>query len=127
MLPLTIYTLRECKNIMIKIVRIVGEIAVVTATADFHPLRQLKALSTDLKAMSFEGTVLFDLLAVNGLSENRFISLRFDGSQFDRSSFTVESEITPRIKNEQDMNAKEDHSFLLTSVLSSSEIKNFLH
>ena len=112
---------------MIQKIRIVGEIAVVTATADFHPLRQLKQLTAELESLHFGGEVLFDLLAVNGLAENRFASMRFYGSKFDRSTFAIETNVNSRIKNDQDVIVKNDNTFLLGSVLSSSEIENFTH
>jgi hypothetical protein len=112
---------------MIQKIRIIGEIAVVTATAEFHPLRQLGQLTAELESLCFEGAVLFDLLAVNGLEENRFASMKFNKSKFDRSSFALESDVNPSIKNEQDTIAKQDQNFLLGSVLSSSEIEKFTH
>ncbi|MFP6790110.1 MAG: type II toxin-antitoxin system RnlB family antitoxin [Thalassolituus sp.] len=112
---------------MIQKLRMVGGIAVVTATADFHPLRQLKQLASELESLHFEGMVLFDLLAVNGLAENRFASMKFTGQSFDKPSFSVESEINQNIKSEQDTIAKQDHTFLLGSVLSSTEIEKFAH
>jgi len=112
---------------MVRTLRIVGEIAVVTATPDFHPLRQLKWLATELKRSSFEGLVLFDLLAVNGLAPNRFASMKFSKIGFERSSFAVESEVSSSIQSEQDLIAKGDQTFLLGSVLSSDELQNFAH
>ncbi|HGV0302570.1 type II toxin-antitoxin system RnlB family antitoxin [Citrobacter freundii] len=112
---------------MIQKIRIIGEIAVITATADFHPLRQLKGLAIELDQLGFEGVVLFDLLAVNGLAENRFASMKFTNRKFVRSSFVLESNVNPSIKNEQDAFAKEDQTFLLGSVLSSTEIEKFTH
>jgi len=112
---------------MIKTVRIVGDVAVVTATAEFHPLRQLKQLTTELRNLGFEGMVLFDLLVVNGLAPNRFASMRFDQNRFNRKSFSVESEVSATIKSEQDSLAKSDQTFLLGSVLSSSELQKFTH
>lgn len=112
---------------MIKIIRIVGEVAVVTATADFHPLRQIKPLTTELCDLSFEGLVLFDLLAVNGLAPNRFASMKFSKGEFDRASFAVERDVNSNIKSEQDTIAKSDQTFLLGSVLSHDELQNFIH
>ena len=112
---------------MIKTLRIVGEVAVVTATADFHPLRQTKQLTTELVRLGFEGVVLFDLLAVNGLTPNRFASMKFSNNKFDRTSFAVESDVSLSIQDEQDLIAKSDPTFLLGSVLSSSELKRFAH
>ncbi|KKO44782.1 hypothetical protein WG68_13130 [Arsukibacterium ikkense] len=112
---------------MIKTIRVIGGIAVITATADFHPLRQLKQLAVELEKLDFEGNVLFDLLAVNGLAPNRFASMKFSDCAFIRSSFSVESEVNPHIQSEQDTLAKQDHTFLLGSVLSTAEIYKFTH
>lgn len=112
---------------MVQMIRVVGGIAVVTATPTYHPLRQLKELTGELNAIGFAGSVLFDMLAVNGLSENRFASMKFSDRKFDRSSFTLESDVNRGIKEEQDSLAKQDDTFLLGSVLSSSEIKEFTH
>ena len=71
---------------MIKKIRIVGEIAVVTATPQFHPLRQLDQVSAELDKLNFEGSVLFDLLAVNGLADNRFVSIKFVNKELVRST-----------------------------------------
>lgn len=112
---------------MINRIRIIGEIAVVTATADFHPLRQLKQLAKELGSLGFEGGVLFDLLAVNGLTPNRFASMRFGKNGFERTSFAIESDVNSSIKNEQDLLVKSDETFLLGSVLSSCELRQFMH
>lgn len=112
---------------MIKKIRIVDKTAVVTATAEFHPLRQLKDISKNLVSLGFEGIVLFDLLSVNGLTQNRFVSMKFANNGFDRSSFTTEFNVNSNIKNEQDLNAKNDQTFLLGSVLSKDELKEFTH
>jgi hypothetical protein len=112
---------------MIQKIRIVGGVAVVTAYCGFHPLRKLSELAIELKALGFEGEVLFDLLAVNGLADNRFSSMKFLGNNFDHSSFARESDVNPDIESEQNAIAKQDTTFLLGSVLSSSEIEKFTH
>lgn len=112
---------------MVKILRIVGDVAVVTATADFHPLRQLPWLEAELRTLNFEGSVLFDLLAVNGMTPNRFASMQFSEGCFERKSFAVELSVGTNIRAEQDSVAKSDQTFLLGSVLSSSEVEEFRH
>lgn len=112
---------------MIKKIRVIGRIAVVTATAEFHPLRQLTQIAAELDQLRFCGEVLFDLLAVNGLSENRFASMKFVEHKFHRSTFAVESNISQSIIDEQDSIAKQDQTFLLGSVLSSGELEKFMH
>ena len=112
---------------MIKKIRIVGEVAIVTATATFHPLRQIKQLKIDLDLLGFEGLVLFDLLAVNGIAPNRFASMKFSKRGFERASFSIEATIDNNIKAEQDSLAQNDNSFLMGSVLSTSELNNFRH
>jgi len=112
---------------MINRIRIVGKIAVVTATVEFNPLRQLRQLGKELESLGFEGSVLFDLLSVNGLSTNRFVSVEFDGHIFDRKSFSVESGVDPFLRNEQNSLIKENPGFLKDSVLSPAELNEFLH
>ncbi|MGB0467396.1 MAG: type II toxin-antitoxin system RnlB family antitoxin [Pontibacterium sp.] len=112
---------------MIEKIRIVGGVAVVTATADFNPLRQLKALAKELESRSFHGQALFDLLALNGFADNRFVSIAFDGHKFDRASLAVESSVNSKLKSSQDSMAKSDLSFLGSTVLSSEELEHFLH
>ncbi len=112
---------------MIDKIRIVGKIAVITATAEFNPLRHMSQLSKELESLRFEGHVLLDLLSVNGLAENRFVSVEFDGHAFDRRSLSVESAIDPLLREEQNSLIKQNPSFLQDSVLTPSELNDFLH
>ena len=112
---------------MTSLIRIIGEVAVITASPDFHPLRQIMKISSQLGGLNFTGLVLFDLLAVNGLESNRFASMRFGKSGFDRGSFSAETTVSSSIQKEQDAAARDDQEFLHGSVLSSSELKNFMH
>lgn len=121
-----VYIQREYE-VMIQKIRIVGEVAIITADAEFHPLRQLKQLTIELNRMSFSGTVLFDLLAVNGLTTNRFSSMSFKNKKFYRETFSVEKDVEPNIKSKQDDLAKQDKTFLLGSVLSTTEVERFTH
>lgn len=111
---------------MIQIIRILDTIAVITATLDFHPLHNLKYITSELNAIQFEGKVIFDLLAVNGLTYNRFVSMQFVDQSFDRSSFTVDIQVELNIKNEQDAIIKQDVNFLSSTILTTSEIQQFI-
>lgn len=110
---------------MIEKLRMVGEIMVVTATAEFHPLHQLTKLALELENNQFKGNVMFDLLAVNGLAENRFVSIKFNGHQFDKASFAVEKRVQPNIQQEQDVLVRKNLAFLNESVLSAEEVERF--
>jgi len=44
-----------------------------------------------------------------------------------KTSFAVESDVSLSIHDEQDLIAKSDPTFLLGSILSSSELKKFAH
>ena len=112
---------------MIQQVRVVGAIAVITATIDFNPLRKLSAIAIILENQRFKGEVLFDLLALNGLAQNRFVSIKFDGHSFNRASLAVESSVATSLIAEQNTLAKNDIGFLQNTVLSSEEIADFLH
>lgn len=110
-----------------KIIRVVGKIAVITAIPEFHPLRNLSKLEIELDKVNFEGSVLFDLFSVNGLSNNRFASLEFKDGKFDRDSFSVETSVPCSLLDEQDLLIKNSPEILKGSILSSEELNNFLH
>jgi hypothetical protein len=112
---------------MISRIRIVGNIAVITATAEFNPLRHFRQLGKELEALGFNGHVLLDLLSVNGLADNRFVSVEFDGQSFDRKSLCVESVIDQALREEQNFLIKQNPNFLKDSVLTPSELNDFLH
>lgn len=100
-------------------------VVVISATPDFHPLRQLKAVRKALRSLGFEGNILFDLLAVNGLGEQRFISSRFIDGKL--TGFIVEGDgVDPGIVIRQNQRMKERPGFLAASVLSSEEQEAFL-
>jgi hypothetical protein len=100
-------------------------LAVVTAIDEFNPLHQLSTLTSELSKENFRGKVVFDLLLFNGLSDNRFIQFDFDGTDFDRKSFTAVFESSFKLKSEQDQFFKSNIHILKRSVLSSSEIRCF--
>lgn len=107
------------------LIRIVNNIAVVTATADYDPLHKLSNLEVELKKYKFEGTVLFDLLCINGLCDNRFIELLFNGREFNRTSYKVKISIDTKLKSHQDNYFYSHPHILNSSVLSSKEVKYF--
>lgn len=111
-----------------KKVRVIEEkrIAVVTATSDFNPLNNFKTLGEELAAMKFEGSVVLDLLARNGLASNRFLVIPFDGSKFDRSLLAVLTDLDIDLKKEQDSAIRQNSQFVSSTVLASQEIKEFL-
>lgn len=56
-------------------------------------------LENELKRINSKGRVLFDLLLSNGYKSDRFVSLYFDGAQFDFSTYEVEKNIESRIED----------------------------
>jgi hypothetical protein len=102
-----------------------GKSVLVTAFADYNPLQQLNPLSSELADMQFCGRVMFDLLCINGNADNRFVTIFFDGSKFDRNSFSILFEIDSFLKNEQDILFCNNPDLLQGTVLSSSELMQF--
>ena len=100
-------------------------VAVITAEPDFNPLHKLRDLSTELKSLQFSGAVVFDLFITNGVSDNRFVSIVFNGNGFDRKTFSVIKHIDPKIKEKQNLYIKAHPEFLQASILSLSEQKLF--
>lgn len=104
--------------------------AIVTALSYESSLDDLPQIEQELRELfgvARYAVVVWDLLCPNGLSWNRFLSARFDGKQFDLSSFKAlpESEIDEKIIQEQKFFFRESGA-LEHSVLSKEQIKNIL-
>lgn len=113
---------------MINKLRVLNEraLAVVTAAPDFDPLKKLNSISNQLAMSDFKGEVLFDLFFRNGLTDNRFAVLPFNGREFNRSLFSMHAKVDDSLQREQDQFIKNEPMFLERSVLSSAEIHKFL-
>jgi len=53
------------------------------------PTEYLDEVAEALEVHGYSGRVVFDLLLANGQASNRFISVYFDGRDFDRATFVV--------------------------------------
>lgn len=63
---------------------------VVVATSYVNPVDELYNIETDLRQQKFIGHVVFDLLLCNGITDNRYIEVYFNGNTFDiRQSKTL--------------------------------------
>lgn len=103
-------------------IKIVSSQVVVTALPDFNPLKNLPYLEGKLKSGQFIGVILFDLLYINGLSDNRFVEMSFDGTEFERKSFSIKHDIDEKLKFEQDQFFIKNPDYLLSSILSPLEM-----
>ncbi|EKO3562710.1 TPA: type II toxin-antitoxin system RnlB family antitoxin [Vibrio fluvialis] len=86
-------------------------------------MHELDKIARDLSTFDFKGTVVFDLLCVNGLSRNRFVSIEFD-NEFLRSTkkpFKSES-----LEDAQKDFYSNNMDFLRASVLMPDSIPTFL-
>lgn len=106
-------------------VRLANNTAVVTATADYEPLNKLTSLEIELREKKFKGLVVFDLLCFNGLCDNRFIEIIFDGKKFNRASYRINNKIDAVLKDYQDLFFSSQPALLASTVLSSKEVKSF--
>ncbi|WP_062714881.1 type II toxin-antitoxin system RnlB family antitoxin [Grimontia marina] len=66
----------------------------------------------------YKGRVLFDQLLSHGLKEQRFVSIYFDGEQFDMLSFRVESSVSKDIQEKCSTFFLDNPDALAKSVLS---------
>ncbi|CAB1220853.1 type II toxin-antitoxin system RnlB family antitoxin [Acinetobacter bouvetii] len=101
------------------------KLVIITAILDFNPIKKLKLISAELEERKFQGTVTFDLLVLNGIEDNRFISMYFDGKKFDKSTICIQSHIKTNLEIEQNSFFKNNIDLLAHSVLSSKEISYF--
>jgi hypothetical protein len=82
---------------------------VVVATSYVNPVDELYNIEDELRQQQVNGTILFDLLLCNGISDNRYIEVYFDGDTFDISQY--------RILNDIDIEAKRIiYSFYLNHI-----------
>lgn len=63
--------------------------AIIFSTDYISPIEELSEIENELRENKYMGTIIFDLLLINGNSENRFIEAFFDGMSFDRKSFKI--------------------------------------
>lgn len=64
---------------------------IVWSVNHISPTEYLDEIASALAARNYTGRVVFDPLLANGQASNRFLSARFDGRDFDRTSFAVVS------------------------------------
>jgi len=106
--------------------RLIKKEMVISSTCYLSPLQELLELADDLKEKHYFGEVLFDLLCVNGNNRNRFISMFFNGEDFDYKSTRLSENISKSIINSQDIFYQNHSSFISNSVLSTTEQKNYV-
>ncbi|NOQ35488.1 MAG: hypothetical protein GQ569_06280 [Methylococcaceae bacterium] len=99
---------------------------IVSSVCYLSPLQELLELAKELKKERYLGEVLFDLLCVNGNNPNRFVSMLFNGEEFERGS--VKSLVKPSklLLDTQDSFYKKHLSFITSSVLSTKQQNNYL-
>lgn len=81
------------------------------------PLDELDVLENDLKKREIKGDIIFDLLLCVGFSQNRYISIGFDGESLDILNVKILENISEEIKNESRKFYSENSSLLKSSVL----------
>ncbi|WP_416041841.1 type II toxin-antitoxin system RnlB family antitoxin [Edwardsiella ictaluri] len=99
----------------------------VVATSYESPLSCLGSIAQHLRDEAFEGSVLFDLLCTNGLEDNRFVALYFDGMDFVRNTFRLvdKADLSPDLLHTQDKFFAEHPDILQMSLLNQNEVQAF--
>lgn len=98
--------------------RSMGDKFVVSSTSFASPLQELLEIAAELKIKQYSGEVLFDLLCVNGISDNRFVTILFDGVRFDRRTVKrFEKSALSFVKSQDDF-YKLHPAYIANSVLS---------
>lgn len=72
---------------------------IIFSTDYISPIDYLSEIEDYLKTKNYLGEIIFDLLLVNGNSENRFIEAFFNGEKFSRKSFMIVNKLSNEIKN----------------------------
>jgi len=110
----------------LRLVQVNALTVICTATPGINPVHEFNTIGQDLKAVGFNGTIIFDLLCCNGLSTNRFIRAHISDGVIDRSSLEVASNLADDLLNHQNEYMRAHPSFVRHSVLSSVQVKQFL-
>lgn len=105
--------------------RLIKKEMVISSTCYLSPLQELLELAGDLKEKQYFGEVLFDLLCVNGNTPNRFISMFFNGENFDCKSTKLPVHLSKFIISSQNTFYQKHSSFISNSVLSTAEQRNY--
>ncbi len=68
-----------------------GVMTVVTATSYENPLSSLSIIANEMRNTYHSGKemVIFDLLCSNGEEWNRFVSIDYNGTDFEKSTFSI--------------------------------------
>lgn len=98
---------------------------IFTAYPEFNPINKLRSIAAELIEKKFKGTVVFDLLVFNGNEINRFVTINFDGTKFDKKNINYSAHIEAKLEFTQNDFFIRNNDLLLASVLSSSEVENF--
>lgn len=61
--------------------------ALIIGTSCEAPSKYLKEIASELQAKQVKGTIILDMLLHSGNSDERFISVDFDGEKFDDCTF----------------------------------------
>ncbi|CAG20221.1 type II toxin-antitoxin system RnlB family antitoxin [Photobacterium profundum] len=104
--------------------RSLGNKLVVSSVCYESPLRNLPELAKQIQSFDFHGEVVFDLLCVNGMSRNRFVSMFFDSS-FNRSS--KKPLTSDELECAQSDFYRKNPDYLYSSVLHEEQISSFLN
>ncbi len=62
---------------------------IVLSTSYISPLDEIEILQKELKHLNFAGDVILDLLLCNGISDNRYVVVHFNGEYIDFSTLKV--------------------------------------
>lgn len=93
----------------------------MTATSYENPLSSLSAIANTMRETSHtrKETVLFDFLCSNGEEWNRFAFINYNGTDFERSTFSIVSkcEIPPDLIEKQTHFFEVHPEYLRDSVL----------
>lgn len=114
-----IYDIKEINNNKYKLV--------VFATSYINPINFVNEISKDLvTSNTLPGVVLFDLLACNGLSSNRFAEGYFDGKHIPYTSICSIKIIDDKIGDFCNSFYRSNIHYLKNSVLSKASLFNYL-
>lgn len=86
-----------------EIQKIKSEKYIVLSTSYVSPLDEIEILQQELTRLNFEGELVIDLLLCNGISDNRYVVVYFNGKYIDFSKLQV----APKVDDEVSKKSRE--------------------
>lgn len=94
----------------------------VVSLSYISPLDDIESLEKELSLKKVKGIIVFELLLCNGIGENRYVKMCYDGVHFDMNSMEISSQIDEDTKKIALNYYRENPIYIDNSILPDAQI-----